>query len=206
MSSRIWVGGSSPNSDFFFVKMLCFFVLFFVVVNVSKKNDMGVGRVWPIRIFPGFFLTWQNPSIHMLKTISADTRHWPNVVLMLGRRRRRRASIGTTLGQRLVIARIQYFNSILRNSMTLTSFVFTELANTMKYGGGVLYNLVFTEWRHCVSQNEVWGRGCYITLFSPGEVTAFHRMKYGEGVLYTLVFTEWYLCVSQYEVWGGGVI
>ena len=57
----------------------------------------------------------------------------------------------------------------LSNSMTLTSFVFTELANTMKYGGGVLYNLVFTKWRHCVSQNEIWGR----------------------GVLNNLVFTEW---------------
>ena len=43
-------------------------------------------------------------------------------------------------------------------------------------GEGVLYNLVFTEWRHCVSQNEVWGRGCYITLFSPSNVTAFHRI------------------------------
>ena len=39
--------------------------------------------------------------------------------------------------------------------MTSTSFVFTELANTMKYGGGFLDNLVFTEGRHCVSQNEV---------------------------------------------------
>ena len=59
--------------------------------------------------------------------------------------------------------------------MTSTSFVFTELANTMKYGGGFLYNLVFDEWRHCVSQSEVWGRGCYITFF----------------------FTEWRHCVSQ---------
>ena len=87
-------------------------------------------------------------------------------------------------------------------------------------GEGVLYNLVFTEWRHCVSQNEVWGRGCYIILFSPSDVTVFHRMKYGgggviyscfhrvtslrftewsmgEGVLYNLVFTEWRHCVSQ---------
>ena len=62
--------------------------------------------------------------------------------------------------------------AFLWNSMTSTSFVFTELANTMKYGGGVLYNLVFTAWRHCVSQNEVWGRGCFITLFSPSDVTA----------------------------------
>ena len=38
--------------------------------------------------------------------------------------------------------------------MTSTSFIFTELANTMKYGGGFSYNVVFTEWRHCVSQNK----------------------------------------------------
>ena len=52
---------------------------------------------------------------------------------------------------------------ILWNPMTLTAFVFTELANTMKYGGGLLYNLVFTEWRHCVLQN------CHISrrLLSP---------------------------------------
>ena len=68
--------------------------------------------------------------------------------------------------------------NILWNSMTLPSFVFIELANTMtmKYGRGVLYNLIFTEWRYCVLQNEVWGRGCYITLFSPSDVTAFHRI------------------------------
>ena len=48
-----------------------------------------------------------------------------------------------------IYARYAY---ILWNSMTLTSFVFTKLANTMKYGGGFLYNLVFTEWRHCFSQ------------------------------------------------------
>ena len=41
---------------------------------------------------------------------------------------------------------------------TSTSFVFTELANTMKYG-----------------------EGSYITLFSSSDVTAFHRMKYGGG-------------------------
>ena len=58
--------------------------------------------------------------------------------------------------------------------MTSTSFVFTELANKMKYGGGLLYNLVFTEWRYCVSQNEVWGRG-----------------------VYNLVVTAWRHCVSQ---------
>ena len=60
------------------------------------------------------------------------------------------------------------------HSMTSPSFVFTELANTVKYGGGFIYNLVFTEWRHCVLQNEVWERGCYITLFSSSDVIAFH--------------------------------
>ena len=38
--------------------------------------------------------------------------------------------------------------------MTSISYVFTELANIMKYGGGFLYNLVFTEWRHSVLQND----------------------------------------------------
>ena len=105
----------------------------------------------------------------------------------------------------------------------VTSLRFTEWS----MGEGVLYNLVFTEWRHCVSQNEVWGRGCYITLFSPSDVTAFYIMKYegggviypcfhrvtslhftewsmGEGVLYNLVFTEWRHCILHNEVWGRG--
>ena len=43
--------------------------------------------------------------------------------------------------------------------MTSTSIIFTELANTMKYGG----------------------EGAYIILFSPSDVTAYHRMKYGGG-------------------------
>ena len=51
--------------------------------------------------------------------------------------------------------------------MTLT-FVFTELANTMEYGGG--------------------GQD-YITLFSPSDVTEFHRMKYGGGVSYITLFS-----------------
>ena len=44
------------------------------------------------------------------------------------------------------------------------------------FRGGFLYNLVFTEWLHCVSQNEARGRGYYIALFSPSDVTAFHRI------------------------------
>ena len=55
----------------------------------------------------------------------------------------------------------------------MTSRRFTEWS----MGKGVLYNLIFTKWRHCVLQNEVWGggRGCYITLFSPSDVITFHR-------------------------------
>ena len=41
---------------------------------------------------------------------------------------------------------------------TSTSFVFNQLANTMKYEGWFLYNLVL-----------------------PSDVTAFYRMKYGGG-------------------------
>ena len=59
--------------------------------------------------------------------------------------------------------------------MTSTSFVFTELANTMKYRGGFLYSLVLTEWRHCVSQNEVWGRGCRRV----SQNNQWEREKYG---------------------------
>ena len=47
--------------------------------------------------------------------------------------------------------------------MTSTSFVFTELANTME--------------------------GSYITLFSPSDVAAFHRMKYGGGGYYITLFS-----------------
>ena len=74
--------------------------------------------------------------------------------------------------------RIRTKSSILWNSITSTSFVFTELANTMKYGGG---------------------GGGYITLFSPSDVTAFHRLKYGGGDVIkpcfhrvtSLRFTDW---------------
>ena len=47
------------------------------------------------------------------------------------------------------------------------------------------YYLIFTEWRHYVSQNEVWGRGSYITLFSPSDVTAFHRIIGRLGLFFT---------------------
>ena len=35
------------------------------------------------------------------------------------------------------------------------------------------------------------GEGCYITLFSPSDVTAFHRMKYGGGgACYITLFSQ----------------
>ena len=51
--------------------------------------------------------------------------------------------------------------TILWNSIALTSIVVTELANTMKYGDGVLYNFVFNEFP-------------FKTV--SGDVTAFHRV------------------------------
>ena len=51
--------------------------------------------------------------------------------------------------------------TIPRNSIALTSNIFTELANTMKYGGRVLYNFLFTELQ-------------FKTVF--GDVFAFHRI------------------------------
>ena len=56
-------------------------------------------------------------------------------------------------------------------------FVSTELANTMNMGEGSyitlfhrMTSLRFTEW------SRGWGRGCYITLFSPSDLYAFHRI------------------------------
>ena len=61
-------------------------------------------------------------------------------------------------------------------------------------GEGVLYNLVFTEWGHCVSQNKVWG--CYIglTLFSPSDVTACHRINFATSFLIHCLFYFSALC------------
>ena len=39
-----------------FLKIVCFFVLFFAVRVSKKKMDRGwVGEVWPIRVFHGLF-------------------------------------------------------------------------------------------------------------------------------------------------------
>ena len=48
-----WVGGSSPNLDFFFGNILFINVVFFFVY-VSKKNKKLDRLVWTIRVFLGF--------------------------------------------------------------------------------------------------------------------------------------------------------
>ena len=39
-------------------------------------------------------------------------------------------------------------------------------------------------------KNEVWRRGCYITLFSPSDVTAFHRIVVVVVVVFYFVFSR----------------
>ena len=158
-------------------------------MNFRRQNMTSTDvRFWRLKSVPAlkgliqdnlrFLVGWTSEDY------PANTKCWYNVSLVMDQRHRRWANIKPTFRQRFIFASqgrphiepalVQLFCET--EWMTLTSFVFTELANTMKYGGGVLYNLVFTEWRHCVSQNEVWGRGSYITLFSPSDVTAFHRI------------------------------
>ena len=67
--------------------------------------------------------------------------------------------------------------SILWNSMTSTSFVFTELANTMKYGGGFLYKLVFTEWRHSVKKKLYNTPSPILHSVKRSDVTRFGQLR-----------------------------
>ena len=59
--------------------------------------------------------------------IPENTSCWPNVVFMLGRRRRRRANNKTTLGQRLVFAgmRIVQIELFSHYSIGFTSYLLT---------------------------------------------------------------------------------
>ena len=50
------------------------------------------------------------------------------------------------------------------------------------------------------------GEGCYITLFSPSDVTAFHRLKYGGRVLYNLISPCDVTVFHIIKYGGGGVI
>ena len=72
--------------------------------------------------------------------IPINRMHWTNVGSMLVQQH------WPDIGWRFVIAWCALLSVKLNDH---------DHANTMKYGGGLLYNLVFTEWRYCVSQNEV---------------------------------------------------
>ena len=53
---------------------------------------------------------WYIDIIRRMSVYPANSRHWPNVVVMLGRRRRRRSKIKTTMGQCLVFAGYIYIH------------------------------------------------------------------------------------------------
>ena len=52
--------------------------------------------------------------------------------------------------------------------ITLFSPSVVTAFHIIKYGGGVWYNLVFTEWRHCVSQNRMKPEELYIPSCGKG--------------------------------------
>ena len=81
---------------------------------------------------------------------------------MLDPRRKHWADVVQMLYKCFVFAGKYEFKSILWISIALTSIVVTELANTMKYGEGVLYNFVFTEFP-------------FKTVSC--DITAFHRIQ-----------------------------
>ena len=58
--------------------------------------------------------------LRMLVLYSANTRRWPNVELLLGRRRRRRANFNSTLGQSLVLAGYKHIIYILYNNYLIS--------------------------------------------------------------------------------------
>ena len=78
-------------------------------VEDVDQNQIGIG--------PMLRRLWLLLSQH---SIPANTRRWVNAVLMLGRRRRRRANIKASLGQRFVLAgiegRTQNISKIIRSS------------------------------------------------------------------------------------------
>ena len=58
--------------------------------------------------------------------------------------------------------------------VTLFSLSDVTAFHRMKYGGGVLYNLIFTEWSHCVSQNTMSTPTMRITSIL---IPVIHMMK-----------------------------
>ena len=95
--------------------------------------------------------------------------------------------------------------TILWNSMTLTSFISPSWLIQWSMGEGS-YITLFSPSDVTAFHRMKYGGGLLYNLVFTSDVTAFHRMKYGGGLLYNLVFTDWRHCVSQNEVWGRAVI
>ena len=87
--------------------------------------------------------------------------------------------------------------------LAFLSVTYEDDNSIMKHVTGSEMILCETQWTRPPSFSPGWliqwsmGEVSYITLFSPSDVTAFHRMKYGGGVLHNLVFTKGRHCVSQ---------
>ena len=87
--------------------------------------------------------------------------------------------------------------------LAFLSVTYEDDNSIMKHVTGSEMILCETQWNRPPSFSPSWliqwsmGEGSYITLFSPSDVTAFHRIKYGGGVLHNLVFTKGRHCFSQ---------
>ena len=109
----------------------------------------------------------------------ANTRRWPNVVLMLGRRRRRRANIKTTLGQCLVIAgtldssRASVVRGCPATSQRLLVVAILQISGTS-----------FKEWQKTAAVNWLPAGGVYIGGLQP-IVTIGPRVRCFSGLLNT---------------------
>ena len=70
---------------------------------MCKQQQTNLSHFLPnVRAYPAN--TRHLPNVILLLCRRVNTRHLPNVILLLCRRRRRRANISTTLGQCLVFA------------------------------------------------------------------------------------------------------
>ena len=92
---------------------------------MSSEAERG-GRRW--RALRDRLLSFKN-------THQAITRHWPNVVLMLCRHRRRQASIRTTLGQCLVFARLR--SQLIRKKLSHWHNVSLMVAHHLQHWAGI---------------------------------------------------------------------
>ena len=97
------------------------------------------------------------------------------------------ANISPTLVQRLVTAEkclqcwTQFHHRPIITAMWLNMIFFSRLRPYYISNFVKLKDLDFLCFHRAGWYNEVWERESSITLFSPSDVTAFHRMKDGEG-------------------------